>query len=164
MALHVNLKQLESGPKDFEGEIPIADLDMEFDDELVKPKSGIQYEFRAEIHETNLLLRGRLSQSFDFECARCLKPFTQSSEISDWSQLVPLAGEDEIEVNNECVDLTPILREDMLLTLPQHPLCVGDCKGLDSESPDPAPGSAGEQNELSKPSSAWTALDQLHLE
>ena len=102
--------------------------------------------------------------SFRFECARCLKSFDKEIDFPRWSQLIPFAGDDALPVDSDCIDLTPILREDIFLSLPQHPLCVGDCKGLDSESPDPAPGSAGEQNELSKPSSAWTALDQLHLE
>jgi uncharacterized protein len=60
-------------------------------------------------------------------------------------------------VENDCVDLTPILREDILLDFPQHPLCKPDCAGL-------------KNNRVRKPKAAdepaldvWAKLDKLKL-
>ncbi len=35
-----------------------------------------------------------------------------------------------VPIKNDCVDLTPWVREDILLGFPQHPLCRPDCGGL----------------------------------
>jgi uncharacterized metal-binding protein YceD (DUF177 family) len=61
-------------------------------------------------------------------------------------------------LDGDCVDLTPFLREDILLALPQHPLCSSDCKGLLRKYEREAiPGSGRD-----KPS-AWSELDKLDL-
>jgi uncharacterized metal-binding protein YceD (DUF177 family) len=56
------------------------------------------------------------------------------------------------------VDLTPFLREDILLELPQHPLCKPDCSGLKKpkagKSKKNSPGATAD-------SSAWSELDKL---
>ena len=36
----------------------------------------------------------------------------------------------QVAIENDCVDLTPFVREDILLEFPQHPLCKPDCGGL----------------------------------
>ena len=46
---------------------------------------------------------------------------------------LPLEGEEEVPVINDCVDLTPYMREDILLAFPQHPLCEPDCGGLQAQ-------------------------------
>ena len=71
---------------------------------------------------------------------------------------MPLSGEDKVEVVNDSVDLTPHIREDILLAFPQHPLCKAGCKGL--------PGAGSVQGKKGRkkadePSSAWSELDKL---
>src|SRR6184192_4185872 len=51
-------------------------------------------------------------------------------EIKDWACHLPLQGEEAAPIVNDCVDLTPYVREDILLSFPQHPLCDRDCRGL----------------------------------
>jgi uncharacterized metal-binding protein YceD (DUF177 family) len=70
---------------------------------------------------------------------------------------VPLAGEEKAPVNNDCVDLTPFLREDMLLEFPPHPLCKPDCGGLKKGQ---APKTGGQDVAAS---AAWAELDKLKL-
>jgi uncharacterized metal-binding protein YceD (DUF177 family) len=47
---------------------------------------------------------------------------------------LPLEGEDKVPVDNDCVDLTPFVREDILLEFPQHPLCKPDCGGIENKN------------------------------
>jgi uncharacterized metal-binding protein YceD (DUF177 family) len=67
-----------------------------------------------------------------------------------------------VVVHNDCVDLTPYLREDMVLELPQRPLCSPECRGLvdspqrSEPSPDATPNWEG-------PASTWRELDKLNL-
>jgi uncharacterized metal-binding protein YceD (DUF177 family) len=72
---------------------------------------------------------------------------------------LPLAGEDSVSVDHDCVDLTPFVREDILLEFPQHPLCRLDCGGWQAK--------AGKSKKIAgqaepKPS-AWAALNKLKL-
>ena len=73
-----------------------------------------------------------------------------------------LEGEDKVSLVNDCVDLTPHIREDMVLAFPQHPLCKPDCSGLAKaqKKPEKSPGMAGKPESAS---SAWSALDKLKL-
>lgn len=163
MSLKINLTHLEKGPQNYRGEIPLEALEMDTQDELIHPGSGIEYQLKVERHEQNLLVQGEIRQLFNCECARCLQPFENQAILPKWSQLIPLSGDDAIEINNDCLDLTPYLREDMLLTLPQHPLCAKDCRGMNS-SVEKSTVPRTENPEREQTPSAWTALDELRLE
>jgi uncharacterized protein len=108
--------------------------------------------------EDCLLVRGKLVLPLNCECVRCLKPFEYKLELADWACLIPLSGEDAAPLKGDTVDLTPILREDILLELPQHPLCKPDCGGLKK----PAAGKAKQSGPLDvKTSSTWSELEKL---
>ena len=78
-------------------------------------------------------------------------------KLAGWAVHLPLEGEDKVSVENDCVDLTPFVREDILLDFPQHPLCKPDCAGLKKKPP--AKAEAAE-----KPASdVWAELDKLKL-
>ena len=59
------------------------------------------------------------------------------------------------------VDLTTVLREDILLALPQHPVCGQACRSLGSKVPGIREPHDAEDF---KDSSPWIALDHLNLE
>jgi uncharacterized protein len=71
---------------------------------------------------------------------------------------LPLEGEDKVSVENDCVDLTPFVREDMLLEFPQHPLCKPECAGL-------KPKKKAQPNAVADKDapSPWGELDKLKL-
>jgi uncharacterized metal-binding protein YceD (DUF177 family) len=73
--------------------------------------------------------------------------------LENWTLHLPLEGADAVPVDNDCVDLTPHAREDMLLEFPQHPLCGEDCRGL---------GENRRENGQSSPT-AWNELDRLNF-
>ncbi|MGA1015359.1 MAG: YceD family protein [Limisphaerales bacterium] len=161
MRLLVNLRDLEAESESFQGEVDVDALDLNLADELIRPDGGLQYDLVIDRHEQGLLLHGILRQSFVCECARCLQPFEWSIELSDWSGFASLEGDDALEVQNDLVDLTEVLREDVLLALPQHPHCGDQCPGL-VESHSASQTSLG--RESSEEVSPWEALDHLRLE
>ena len=130
MAVLVNLRHLEQSEVRLAGEISAAELEMEELDELVRVDGPVHYDLTVKKLEKSLLVQGEVRLSLACECARCLKPFAAKLELSNWVCHVPLEGDDMAPVNNDCVDLTPFLREDTLLEFPQHPLCQADCNGL----------------------------------
>jgi uncharacterized protein len=81
-----------------------------------------------------ILLQADFKTIIDLECVRCLTDFQQAlrfnfTELYAFSQryvtdsglLMPETG---------IIDLTPVLREYVLLEIPISPLCRPDCKGL----------------------------------
>ncbi len=74
--------------------------------------------------------RGQLQLTLECECVRCLRPFQNHLVLKRWACHLPLLGEEKVLVVDDCVDLTPWLREDILLAYPQHPLCEPKCSGL----------------------------------
>src|SRR5208282_2951686 len=103
---------------------------LDFPDELVHARQPVRYDLTAQKSGRDVLAQGRVAVVLDCECARCLKAFQQPVALEHWTALVPLAGPEKAGIKDDVVDLTPFLREDILLEFPQHPLCEADCAGL----------------------------------
>jgi uncharacterized protein len=110
--------------------------------------------------EDSLLIRGRLRLTLNCQCVRCLKPFLYELKLDPWACHVPMEGEECVSVVNDCADLTPYVREDMLLEFPRHPLCRPDCRGMEKIKTGKVK-STGGGDELTP--SVWTELDKLKL-
>jgi uncharacterized protein len=162
MPVRVNLRHIEEKNLQLQGDLAAEELEMDGLDELIHMAGPVSYDVEAQQLEHALLVQGRLSLDLDCECARCLKPFRLALRLEHWVCHLPLTGEEKVEVTNDCVDLTPFLREDMVLAFPQHPLCGPDCGGLARTQQKPE----GKHNSTGKSapaSSAWAALDKLKL-
>ncbi len=157
MPLVVNLRHLEEHNVSLCGELPVDELDVETGDEMIHVTQPLRYDLEIQKLEGSLLVRGSLRFALECQCVRCLKPFTRELELKGWTCHLPFEGEDQVTVSNDCVDLTPFVREDMLLEFPQHPLCKPDCGGLKTKI-----GRARENADEITPS-AWSELDKLKL-
>jgi uncharacterized protein len=161
MPLRVNLHHLERHEVVLAGELPLAELDIETLDALIEVGGPLRYNVSVEKLEQQLLVRGELELVLQCQCVRCLKSFAHVLRLADWVAYVPLAGEDAAAVEADCVDLTPYVREDILLAFPQHPLCAPECPGLTAAGLEKANTQRGEGPLAS--SSAWAELDKLKL-
>jgi uncharacterized protein len=161
MSLLINLRHLEHKDVELKGELPSDELDLEMD-ELIHAPHPLKYHLLAQRLDDNLLVRGKLSLTLECECSRCLKPFQRHLNFGDWAVSLPLKGEEKVEVASDCVDLTPYIREDILLAFPQHPLCESECGGLEN----PASTGAKSSKETApgeESSSPWAELNKLKL-
>lgn len=158
MPLLVNLRHLERNDLKLVGELPVSELDIDLRDELIQLNKPLKHKLEVQQLGDDLLVRGKLVLPLDCECARCLKPFVYKLDWADWSCLIPLAGEEAAPRDGDTVDLTPFLREDILLELPQHPLCKPDCGGL--KKPTVSKSKKSGASDV-KTSSAWAELDKL---
>ena len=159
MPLKVNIRHLEAGDVQLRGELPVAELALDCPDELVHARQPVRYDLTAQKAGRDVLVQGRVGLVLDCECARCLKAFEQRVELEHWAAHVPLEGPEKAEIKDDGVDLTPYLREDILLEFPQHPLCEADCARL--------PSRAGKNAKQKKDagqtpgSSVWSELNKL---
>ncbi|HET7072000.1 MAG TPA: DUF177 domain-containing protein, partial [Nocardioides sp.] len=74
------------------------------------------------------------------ECARCLEPISDEVEVRFQELFVyddqDVDPDEELEVStlqDDLVDLEPLLRDAVVLALPFQPLCTEDCPGLCAE-------------------------------
>lgn len=164
MSLLIPLAQLAHQAVCLEGELEPSLLEAALDDrrDLVRADRPLAYELTVRRLGCSLLVEGWLRTELACECARCLKPFRLKVDLPGWSLVLSLEGEDRVPLVNDAVDLTPYVREDTLLALPQHPLCDPECRGLQT-----APSGGTKDPDIAGPDrgdvSAWSALDQLKL-
>ena len=160
MSLSINLRHLEARNLQMRGELPVAELDLDLRDEVIRAEQPLRYELEVQKLEKALLIQGRLRLPLECNCVRCLKSFEVLLELPEWTRHVPLEGEERAVIVNDCVDLTPYLREDILLEFPQHPLCDENCGGLSTVY-------VGKTKKTSEPAqsrretSTWAELDKL---
>jgi len=161
MSLVVNLRHLETHNLSLKGELPAGELDIDTQDEVIHVTQPLHYDFEVQKLDEGLLLRGELRLMLDCQCVRCLKPFQYQFAIENWTCHVPLDGEDAAPIVNDSVDLTPNIREDILLEFPPHPVCDPECRGLKRPNSGKAKKSGAGQR--GRDSSAWAVLDKLKL-
>ena len=151
--MKIHLRQIHADGLRLEGEeeCPIPDLAAED----VRCAGPLRYALDLGISEGSLWATGSLAQPVELRCVRCLEPFPFDIEAKAFSIHVDLTGP-------ELIDLTPYLREDILLNLPPHPHCDREggrvCPAEPGKAADaPAP------EEASKRPPDWSALDKLKL-
>jgi len=161
MPLLCNLHQLEAKNLRLAGELAAQELELEQVDELIHAHRALKYDLEVQKLADGILVRGQLQLTLECECVRCLQPFQYKLALNQWACHLPLQGEEKVLVANDCVDLTPYVREDILLEFPRHPLCKPECGGLLKKptSQKKKPGGS----ETKEVSSAWAALNKLKL-
>jgi uncharacterized metal-binding protein YceD (DUF177 family) len=146
--MKIHLKQVPAQGLHLDGDedCPIQDLEAEG----IRCAGPLHYNMDVGIAGGALWARGSLSQPVELRCVSCLENFVHDVQVPAFAVHTELHGP-------EMVDLTPFMREDLLLNLPAHPRCDRDgnrvCKG---KKPEPA-------EEDLKRKSDWSALDKLKL-
>jgi len=111
--------------------------------EVLKVPEGspIEFDLRLEAVMEGVLVTGTAKAVLDGECARCLEDIHDET-VADFQELfayeesdtVATGGDDEASrLEGELLDLEPLLRDVVVLTLPFRPLCRDDCPGLCAE-------------------------------
>jgi DUF177 domain-containing protein len=79
-----------------------------------------------------VLVSGPVSGAMVLTCARCLKPLESPFHLDVQELFAPGAGveDDEYPLDEGSVDLEPMIRDAVLLSMPFAPLCRPDCMGL----------------------------------
>jgi DUF177 domain-containing protein len=163
MPLIVNLRHLEEHSLHLKGQLALKELDIDPHDEVIQLNQPLDYDLEVQEVEKALLIQGRLHLVLDCQCVRCLKPFQHPLELRPWTCHLPLQGEEHVAVVNDCVDLTPHIREDILLEFPRHPVCGPECRGVPKL---PSSGKAKNTSSAGKPEMnlpAWAELNKLKL-
>ena len=98
----------------------------------------VQLDLLLESVVEGVLVSGTAAAPVSGECSRCLDPIAdqvevQITELFAYPDSATDATTDEDEVSrlvNDLVDLEPVVRDAIVLALPNAPLCAPDCAGL----------------------------------
>jgi uncharacterized metal-binding protein YceD (DUF177 family) len=150
----IHLKQIPAEGLHLEGEenCPIADMEAEG----IRCAGALHYNLDVGISADSLWATGSLTQPMELQCVSCLEKFVQDVKVPGFSILRELRGP-------ETIDLTPLMREELLLNLPPYPHC--DAEGS-RQCKAPA---IGDTTQLEKAQRAakrehdWGALDKLKV-
>jgi uncharacterized protein len=99
----------------------------------VTPGAPVHLELRLESVVDGVLVSVELDAPIAAECGRCLEPVTDSLAVSlaELFLYEPDPDDDELPVlDGDFADLTPLLRDAVVLALPLNPVCDEDCAGL----------------------------------
>jgi uncharacterized metal-binding protein YceD (DUF177 family) len=148
--MKVHLKQIPAEGIHLEGKEERDILELE--DDQVCPIETVEYSLDIGVAGSSLFATGEIGADFELVCVKCLKRFIYPVRIRNFATHVDLTGA-------ELVDLTPWLREDILLALPAHSRCDWDRKTV---CVGPRLTHRNVEKE-SNGSNAWDILDDLKL-
>ena len=114
-----------------------ADLGIEV---LSVPEGApVELDLRLEAVMEGVLITGSASAGLEGECVRCLEQIRDDIEVTfqelfvydDIRDAEGAEEDDEVSMlQDDLVDLEPLLRDAVVLALPFQPLCRDDCPGL----------------------------------
>jgi len=137
----IDLANLGSTAKEIELEFDPAEIDLA--GELIELKGKTH--FKGEIERVNAKghLRGTVKADVSLDCTRCLEPIERHFEFPFRAIFVGSSDEDtnaEAEVSEDAldeslvpdgqVDMAEVVREQLLLAVPEQIFCREDCRGI----------------------------------
>ena len=121
--MKIDSAQISEKETTFEGEQPKEILDAgDLSARLEEPISHIPY--MPHVASRELLVQGILGVHLSLQCSRCIKMFSTSVHDLSFLRVYELMSDSQI------VDITPDIREEVILNIPLFPICKSDCKGL----------------------------------
>lgn len=148
--MKVHLNQIPAHGLRVEGEESAAFLDL--NEESIHPVGPVHYALDVGLSDGGLFATGTLGLDLQLECVTCLAKFRYPLRVENFAMQTELGGA-------ETADLTPQMREDILLALPPYPHCDWNgqnvCKG--------AARNVGKTESAPGESHAWDDLDKLKL-
>ncbi|TXN30102.1 DUF177 domain-containing protein [Lacisediminihabitans profunda] len=97
----------------------------------VKQGSELRIDLRMESLHDGILVSADIEGTAAGECGRCLIDIEQPVQV-EIQELFAYSSDEafEYEVHEDTIDLEPVVRDAVVLSLPFQPVCQEDCLGL----------------------------------
>ena len=119
----VDIARLPPDGERFVGEEPGSCLGLDGEEDI-RIDSPVQYDLTARMVSGKLLVTGSARARVSLACSRCGTAFETTVSEPRLDRLFESVNK------NESLDLTPEIREAIILAFPNHPVCRADCRGL----------------------------------
>jgi len=139
--MRIDVRELELRPLTLSGEVPLQELRLEVSE--VRVLRQVLVQLTAEKHAREVRVRGSFTAEVELPCARCLEPVrvplaTDFDQFYRSHESYRLVGEIELQEKDtevafyfgDFIEVSDIIREQILLGLPMKPVCQEDCRGL----------------------------------
>lgn len=146
------------------------DLDLPAPEQLgagaayVREGDSVELDVRLEGLHDGILVSADIRTTVSGECVRCLDPLGLDLEV-EFQELFAYSEDEafDFQVQEDHVNLEPVVRDAVVLALPFQPVCREDCPGLDPETGEKRTSSAeGPAREGVDP--RWAALEGFQTE
>ena len=110
--------------------VTVSSDDLEFGDSRMADED-VSVTVHLESMSNGISVHGSASAAWEGECRRCLDPLRRAFtvDLDELYQAVPDNPDAHI-IENDQIDLLPMVRENLLLAIPVGPLCSDDCPGF----------------------------------
>lgn len=137
----IDLITLEKSPYEFDVRLAPEEIELDSEETVLKTPAHLTGKLTKHIAQTEI--KGNIEAALEIECSRCLQKIDKNFDITFHAAFVSpeyYTQEKEAELNAEDldvsvlegheIDLTELVREQILLNLPEQVFCKEDCKGL----------------------------------
>ena len=141
MFMTVDLTAIKESRAAFNFSVAPSEIDLKSETAKVKNTVRVEAELKKGIAQTDV--KGRIFTDLEIECSRCLELVEQRFEIPFSAAFVTPENyteakeaelkSDDLDVSifeGDRIDLTELVREQILLVVPTQVFCREDCKGL----------------------------------
>lgn len=169
--LSINVRDLEHRPGTMRTWQETVPAPSDFGNALIGAPEGSDMvcDLRLESVHDGILVSGDVTVSLEGQCSRCLDPITdhlvvEVQELFLFDAASEDSGDDDeademYEVQDESIDLEPMLRDAAITRLPFQPVCRESCEGLCAQCGVRLDENPGHQHEVRDP--RWSALEGL---
>lgn len=140
--MHYNVSQLLKEPVGSTRSYKVEEEAPDLDPTLVM-MAGITGQVKMLRTPAGILVTATLHTKVGLECVRCLDPVVRDADFSLEEEFRPILdihtglrlpippGEKELVIDDRHIlDLTEVVRQGLILSLPLHPVCRANCAGL----------------------------------
>lgn len=152
--MKVHLKQIPPEGLHLEGEEQCLIPELESDG--IRCAGPMQYSLDLGVAEGSLWANGSITQPVELNCVACLEKFTHQIKVPAFAIHTELHGP-------ETIDLSPFMREDILLNLPAHPRCDREGNRVCPAAKKSAGTDDAKQQRAAKREHDWGELNKLKL-
>jgi len=133
----INIRDIARHPGEMREQDIVVDAPEQWGEGLVAVRQGtpIHQRVRLESVHEGILVTAEVDTRSAGVCGRCLIDIEQGVEV-EFQELFAYSGDEasDYEVHDDHVDLEPLIRDAVVLSLPFQPVCQPDCPGLDPET------------------------------
>lgn len=153
---HIDLRHLHPEGNKIQGAQPASFFGL-YEADSARAESDLTYDLNILRDGKDLIITGEMDAEFSLECGRCLERFRHHVQM-------PFYQAEMLIENEGTMDLTDLVREDILLALPNFPRCENgnvDLRVCPAEGRFDAAESPLAPETPCADGGAWNVLDQL---
>lgn len=114
-------------------DITLEDQSLRFDNKELKVLEPLKFQGEVKSYDDIVNIKGKITGTIELECSRCLKNFSFPVDTDMDDEFTNNSNQEDdsiILVEGDVLDITEVIVNNVISTLPIKNLCDENCKGL----------------------------------